>query len=163
MEEKNQLFSDQDSASALNLEITYEYATTGKRFLNYLIDNLLMQFGLSFLSGMALAVILGLIAPDFLQRIAYDESSLDVILLTYLVSILNYLFYYTICEKAFKGYTLGKLITGTRAIRTDGGELTFKDALLRSLSRLVPFEAFSGFGGHPWHDTWTNTMVIKSR
>jgi hypothetical protein len=40
--------------------------------------------------------------------------------------------------------------------------LTFKDALLRSLCRLIPFEVFSGFGV-PWHDSLTNTMVVKKR
>jgi uncharacterized RDD family membrane protein YckC len=100
---------------------------------------------------------------------AYDwfgegASSLNLYLIAYLIAILNHLVYYTISEKAFKGYTLGKLITGTRAIREDGGELTFKDAFLRSLSRLVPFEAFSiWFGSGLWHDAWTKTKVIKSR
>ncbi len=163
MQETNQLVPDHNSGDTLNLEITYEYASTGQRFLNYLIDNLLMQFGLGFLTGMAVGVMLALVAPEYLQRVAYDESTFDYFLLNYLIAIVNYLLYYTICEKGFKGYTLGKLVTGTRAIRIDGGELTIKDAVLRSLSRLVPFEAFSAFGGHPWHDTWTNTMVIKSR
>jgi uncharacterized RDD family membrane protein YckC len=65
-------------------------------------------------------------------------------------------------KKLFRGQTLGKLFTGTRAIRTDGEELTFKDALLRSLCRLIPFEVFSGFGV-PWHDSLTITMVVKKR
>ena len=86
-----------------------------------------------------------------------------MIMATYLIAILNYLFYYTLCEKLFRGYTLGKLITGTRAVKENGQELSFTDAILRSLSRMVPFEAFSAFGGHPWHDRWTKTMVIKSR
>lgn len=163
MEDTNQFVANTNSADTLNLEITYENATTGQRFLNYLIDNLLMRFGLSFLTSMGVGVILGVVAPEYLQRIAFEENTFDVFLLTYLVGIVNYLLYYTICEKAFRGYTLGKLITGTRVIRVDGGELTFKDALLRTLSRLVPFEPLSAFGGHPWHDTWTNTMVIKSR
>ena len=77
-----------------------------------------------------------------------------------MIIIVNYLVYYTLCEKLFRGQTLGKLITGTKSLRTDGEELTFKDALLRSLCRLVPFEVFSGFGV-PWHDSWTNTMVVK--
>jgi uncharacterized RDD family membrane protein YckC len=76
---------------------------------------------------------------------------------------LNYIVYYTLCEKLLKGYTLGKLITGTRAIRQDGGELTFRNALLRSLSRCVPFEVFSGFNTLTWHDSWTDTKVIKAR
>ena len=43
------------------------------------------------------------------------------------------------------------------------GELTFKDALLRSLSRCVPFEVLSGFSTLTWHDSWTGTMVVKAR
>ena len=147
----------------LNAEITYTYATTGQRFLNFLIDNLLLRFGLSMLTGMAVGMILGSLFPDYMLAITQSESKVSLYALAYLIVIINYLIYYTICEKAFKGYTLGKLITGTRAIREDGNELTLKDALLRSLSRMVPFEAFSAFGGYPWHDSWTKTRVIKSR
>ncbi len=41
------------------------------------------------------------------------------------------------------GKTPGKYITGTRAINDDGTRISFKTALLRSLSRIVPFEVFS--------------------
>ncbi len=142
----------------------YQQASVGQRFLNYLIDGLLMQYGLSFITGILIAKIMLAISPE----LAYDwfverSESLDVLASFYLVSIVNFLIYYTICEKAFKGKTLGKLITGTKAIRDDGKELTFRNALLRSLSRIVPFEPFSAFGGYPWHDSWTGTMVIKAR
>lgn len=143
-------------------EIQLIPASTGQRFLNFLIDNLLMRFGLSFLTGAGVGVLLGLLFPEYILRISENPDGVDLLLLAYLIWIINTLLYYTICEKGFKGYTLGKLITGTRAIRNDGNELTFKDALLRSLCRLVPFEWLSGFG-YPWHDSWTNTMVIKSR
>ncbi|HET6769485.1 MAG TPA: RDD family protein [Chitinophagaceae bacterium] len=144
-------------------EIQLAPATTGQRFLNYLIDNLLLQYGLSILSGMVVGMLLGLLFPDYMLRLSQSTDTFAFLPFAYLIVIVNYLVYYTICEKAFKGYTLGKLITGTRAIRDDGNELTFKDALLRSLSRLVPFEVFSAFGGYPWHDSWTRTRVIKSR
>ncbi len=162
MEETTQM-PQENTSDILDLEITYEYASQWQRFFNFLIDNLLMRFGLSYVTGTAVGVLLAYVAPGYVERLAYDPSRWDIYLLGYLVAIFNWLIYYTICEKAFKGYTLGKLITGTRAIRNDGGELTFKDALLRSLSRLVPFEAFSALGGYPWHDTWTKTMVIKTR
>ena len=162
MEETTQM-PHENTSDTLNLEITYEYASQWQRFFNFLIDNLLMRFGLSYVTGTAVGVLLAYVAPGYVEKLAYDSGKLDLLLLGYLVAIFNYLIYYTICEKAFKGYTLGKLITGTRAIRDDGGELTFKDALLRSLSRLVPFETFSAFGGYPWHDSWTNTRVIKTR
>ena len=150
-------------AEELNSYIQHEKASLGQRFLNFLIDNLFMRFGLSYLTGSVIGVFLGYLVPEYASRIIYDRTSLDLFLILYLVGILNYLIYYTFCEKVFKGRTLGKLITGTKAIRDDGNELTFKDAILRSLSRLVPFEALSAFGYSPWHDSWTKTTVVKSR
>ena len=139
------------------------HATTGQRFLNFVIDNLLMRFGLGYFTGMLIGISIAAISPEFLNQSADMTNRWGFILLSLIAGYLNYLIYYTICEKLFNGYTLGKLITGTRAIRTDGNELTFKDSLYRSLCRLVPFEVFSGFGGYPWHDKWTDTIVIKSR
>lgn len=139
----------------------YEYASTGQRFLNYLIDNLFMNYGLSYITGYAVGVVIASLFPEFAAGFQEDRLSLTLVALT--VSIFNYLLYYTLCEKLFNGYTLGKLITGTRAIREDGKPLTFRNAILRTLSRLVPFEIFSGFQVRPWHDQWTDTMVIKAR
>ena len=155
--------SEPSLTDELNSEIVYEYASTWQRFFNFLIDNLVMSYGLSFLTGSVVGFILGYFFPDYIIRISQSKDDIDMLLLSYLIGIVNYLVYYTICEKGFKGYTLGKLITGTRVIRRDGDELTFKNALLRTLCRLVPFEILSAFGGHPWHDTWTNTVVIKTR
>jgi len=157
IQQTEDLFTEQE---ALN----YTEASTGQRFLNYLIDALLMQYGLSFATGYLLARIILAISPET----AYDlfvvrSESVDVLASYYLLAIFNYLIYYTICEKAFKGYTLGKLITGTRAIKENGEELSLKDAFLRSLSRIVPFEPFSIWGNGLWHDRWTRTVVIKAR
>lgn len=164
MEETNDQQPTRPSLSdELNSEIVYEYASTGQRFLNLLIDNLLMSYGLSYLTGSAVGILLALLFPDYMSRISESKDLLDLMPLAYAIGIVNYLLYYTICEKGFKGHTLGKLITGTRAIRDDGDELTLKDALLRTLCRLVPFEVLSAFGGRPWHDTWTKTSVIKTR
>jgi len=143
----------------------FVYATQGQRFLNWLIDNLLMRYGLAYLTGMGVGVIIGIAAPEFFRDITYRDTGMfgKLFFLGLLIAYLNYIIYYTLCEKLFRGYTLGKLITGTRAIRQDGKELTFKDALLRSLCRCVPFEVLSGFSTLTWHDSWTDTMVIKSR
>ncbi len=146
--------------------VEHKRASTGQRFVNFIVDNLFMSFGLSQFTERLAGFIIGQFFPDFgLRQVTsegFERDMTDIFLLSYAVGIFNYLFYYTICEKAFKGYTLGKLISGTRAIREDGNELSFKDALLRSLCRLVPFEVFSGFAT-PWHDSWTNTTVIQAR
>ncbi len=163
MEEEISNQTDSGIADELQSVIQYERASTGQRFLNWLIDNLLMRFGLSYVTGIFTGYLLSILFPDYMRKLLYQESTGDLLLIGYIIAIFNYIIYYTICEKAFRGYTLGKLITGTKAIREDGNELTFKDAILRILSRLVPFEAFSGFGFQPWHDSWTQTVVIKSR
>ncbi len=163
MEENTTYPEESGLADELNQYIQYTQASQGQRFLNWLIDNLLMRYGLSYLSGTVVGYGMAKLFPEYTYRVVYSEDRSDLIMIGVIIVIFNYLVYYTFCEKIFKGYTLGKLITGTRAIRDDGRELTFKDAFLRTLSRLVPFEAFSGFGDRPWHDSWTKTSVVKAR
>ena len=162
--EENQIHPEESGlADELHQYFQYTQANQGQRFLNFLIDNLLMRYGLSYLTGYAVGFIMAKLFPLFTLRLVYSNDKMDLLLLGYILGIFNYLFYYTICEKVFKGYTLGKLITGTRAIRDDGKELTFKDCLLRTLCRLIPFEPFSGLGDRPWHDSMTKTTVVKAR
>ncbi len=82
-------------------------------------------------------------------------------LLQYLISYTIYVAYYAFFETLTKGRTIGKMVTKTRAVRLDGTPINFNDALKRSLVRIIPIEAFSAFGGNPWHDRWTNTKVIR--
>lgn len=138
----------------------HQDASTGQRFVNYLVDALLMEFALGFATGYLVAKFLMAVSPET----AYAWFGKDTLLASYVLGIINHLIYYTFSEKAFRGYTLGKLVTGTRAIREDGGELTLRNAFLRSLCRIVPFEALSiWFGDGLWHDRWTKTRVVKTR
>ncbi len=74
-------------------------------------------------------------------------------------------FFYYVPQEAFSGRTLGKMITGTKAVNEDGTKLTFGRALGRTLCRLIPFEPFSFLGGkggpRGWHDTIPKTKVIS--
>jgi len=156
-EQEQHLFTDEDI-------FQFQEASTGQRFLNMLIDNVLMNYGLSYLTGAIVGYFLSTFFPDFAIGLFSNEESFAAIMFGLIVVYFNHIVYYTFCEKLFSGYTLGKLITGTRAIRTDGTELTFRNSFLRSVTRLVPFEALSiWFARGLWHDQWTKTMVIKSR
>jgi uncharacterized RDD family membrane protein YckC len=142
----------------------FYYASSWQRFFNYFIDNIIISYGLGWVTGAAVGFVVAKIDPEFAYRTFVQKESLALFYtFMYLIAIINYLFYYTVCEKLFNGFTLAKLITGTKAVKISGEKLTARDALLRSLSRIVPFKAFSGFGGHPWHDTWTDTMVFQTR
>lgn len=48
-------------------------------------------------------------------------------------------------------------------IQADGANLKFKDNLLGSLARLLPFDAIAALGDYPLHDKWTKTRGIQMR
>lgn len=72
--------------------------------------------------------------------------------------------YYTVMEGMF-GLTFGKLITRTRVVDEQGASPTWRQALLRSLARMIPFEPFSLLFSEDgvargWHDRWPRTRVV---
>lgn len=92
-----------------------------------------------------------------------DELKLNLIALPF--GLLAVVFYYILMEAVFQR-TLGKLVTGTIVVTTDGGQPSFGQVVGRSFARLIPFEPFSFLGGNPckgWHDKLSGTLVIKSR
>jgi uncharacterized RDD family membrane protein YckC len=133
-------------------------ASGGKRFLNYLID----WIGFSLLWRFFLARLVG----EFIVLINFPIEDRTAL---YAFSYLSALTFFGLIvggvEAATGGKTLGKLVTGTRAIKHDGSRLTPAKAFLRYLVRLVPFEQFSALGtpSYPWHDRWTKTLVIDEK
>ena len=53
---------------------------------------------------------------------------------------------------------MGRLVIDEYALKPEPGKI-----VLRSLSRLVPFEAFSCLGDRGWHDRWTQTFVVDKQ
>jgi len=141
---------------------SFDYATKEQRCINFIIDNLVMRFTLAFATGIVFTYVVRSGFPTFAELLFAEDSMLALLVFTYMVSRVNYAIYYSLSEKYFNGYTLGKLVTGTRAVRNDGNELTWKNAIHRSFSRFLPFEFLSGFSNKPWHDSWTGTTVIKA-
>lgn len=131
----------------------------GVRFINYLIDNLVLYL-IIFALLAVLFISLGVLAAEKLETI--DEESSAFTLASYLTWFTVMIGYYTFMESVF-GTTIGKLITGTKVVTRDGKTPSTKTIFLRTLSRLVPFEAFSFLGedSRGWHDEWTDTWVVK--
>jgi uncharacterized RDD family membrane protein YckC len=154
-EKEQHLFLEEDL-------IQYRDASLGQRFLNFLLDTITMSLSIGLVVSYVEGIVLWNYFPDLAVEV-YSSKGLDYFLIAYISGSVSYLIYYTFCETVFKGYTMGKLITGTKAVRADGKSLRFKDALLRSLCRIIPFEPLSALGPEPWHDSMTKTIVIKSR
>jgi len=125
-------------------------ATTFKRFANYLID-LVVLYILAF----GVIMIFGMSRPKFLN--GFDGLS------GRLIFLLIYGLVMFITEAMFNGRSLGKLITGTRAVNANGSDITFQKVFIRNMVRAVPFIAFSALGNPctPWHDLWSDTIVVE--
>ena len=133
------------------LEFNPVLAGGGQRLLNYIID-LVFYYLLVFL--------LFTIYYSTGGAINRSGSSSGALLNLFFLGL--YIIYMFLLEMLLKGRTIGKIITGTRAVNKDGTEMEPGTIFRRTLCRLVPFEPFSGLGNicNPWHDKWTNTCVI---
>jgi len=125
-----------------------ELAGKGRRFLNLIIDSFCYYFAVLLVS--------------FAMAIA-NPSLLENSLLGALVSLGTMLCYYVGFEVLF-GRTIGKLLTGTRVVTLSGARPRFGQVVIRSLSRMVPFEPFSCLSDPPvgWHDQWSGTRVVRN-
>ncbi|MET0392302.1 MAG: ATP-binding cassette domain-containing protein [Chitinophagaceae bacterium] len=124
-----------------------------KRLLNYVID--------SFLIGMIGWVVTGF----FEERIAASASPNMYAAYIITISSAVLLVYYSLWE-GLTGRTPGKFVTQTKVFEQENSaKPRFADGVLRTLSRFIPFEAFSLFSNKPvgWHDSLPGTIVSHSR
>jgi len=141
----------------------YQEASKGKRLTNYLIDYL-GYYIFMLAMGVLLGVFLAIIGQENL--ILYvDDGSWSRKTVDFITGLISLLIYYTSIEYFFKGKSLGKLITRTRAIQKNGDYITLEIAIKRSACRLIPFETFSYLGdlSSGWHDSIPNTKVIDEQ
>lgn len=152
MESVNPTLASHDLLGDLDEIVVLNYASQGQRFGNYIIDRI-VALGFAILLGFGVSIIYSV--PGGSADAVFEGLPLYVLMYSAYVS------YYTLSEAFLKGRTIGKLITGTYAVTNNGEPVTFQLAFFRSLSRIVPFEVFSGLGSAPWHDRWTDTTVVK--
>ena len=131
-------------------------APVGLRFANFIIDFIVYYVCSILASFLLIPITPWLVSLRLTQKAGFEFFFLGVAMFIYAL-------YYFLMEGITKGKTVGKLITGTRAVSLDGLPITWKNAALRTLSRFVPFEPFSMFGGFAWHDSWPYTMVVKNK
>ena len=156
MEQQNQTDLLQDIQEEVNYA---DPVSPGVRFVNFIIDQLVLMV-FFFITSFVFATIVYSQGDDPKNYLFFQEN-LSGKMFQYLISYIVLVLYYTLFETATKGRSLGKFVTGTIAINQDGTPFTFKNALMRSLCRIIPFEPFSAFGYMPWHDKFTKTAVVK--
>jgi uncharacterized RDD family membrane protein YckC len=140
-----------------NFEDNIVRASVGKRLVNYIVD--LMVY---FILSLFITEILTLLNPNLLIAISNPQ---DFDIGQFLLNTMIYIGYMFLTEAFFNGKSLGKLVTGTRAVNLDGSRITPTKAMWRALGRSVPFSAFSALGNpcNPWWDRWTETLVMDEK
>ena len=141
-------------------EVDDKMASTGKRFLNYLLDQVFMLIFINVLC-LIIFIIIALIDRTVFYSIlsALKESDNP---LKYIISFIFILSYY-IGFETITGRTIAKFITKTKVVTELGEKPGFKVIVIRSLCRFIPFEQFCFLfnDASGWHDTISNTKVIN--
>lgn len=137
------------------VQTTVQTVSIGVRFLNFAIDNVIHQIALLFI-----------IYP--LARLVFGNSFGQNFWLTWVFNLFMFFLYYFSFETLFQK-TPAKFLTSTRVVFADGSRPDAATIAKRSLIRLVPFEVISQYTGKEpnligtwWHDSWTNTRVVKN-
>ena len=135
-----------------DLNLDYCRASTSKRFANYIID--LIVFYIAFL---CVLMVIEIIRPGLFEGING--------LVDRLITMVCYALLMWFIEAISHGKSLGKLITGTKAVNPDGTDIDFQKAFVRNIVRAIPFNALSALGNpcEPWHDRWSDTIVIEEK
>lgn len=122
-----------------NVELDYEIAGIGSRFLAIAVDTLIQSF---FSGGIIYGLsLIGLEQLNLETEIKNFSHSLVGAGLIFL-GVLVWPGYYVILESAMNGQTLGKRLCNIRVRKDLGYAPTFWDILLRNLIRLVDFAPF---------------------
>ena len=122
-------------------------ATTSQRIKNYIIDNLVCGFGVFILFGIAFSVF-------------HFEHADELFFGNYIWFTLAIRFLYTLIFEYYFFRTIAKVFTKTRVIREDGSAPGFRDILLRTLCRFIPFNEISFMFDANWHDKLSHTRVV---
>lgn len=129
----------------------------GPRFGHYIADTIayyILMYSFGFLIS-------------FLTVIFAEGDPSAIVFINFFAAIFNLLFligFYSLSEYLWQK-TPGKFLTKTVVIDEYAQKPALGKLLLRSVIRLVPFEAFSCLGdknkcSRGWHDRWTNTWVV---
>lgn len=115
------------------------YTSTWHRFLHYLLD-------IFFLLPVCVFWV------EFIMPGSGSVWAIEgLLILIYLV--------YCFLSEAFFRQTFGKIVTGS-CIVSNGTNLSTGRVLIRTLSRLIPFDKLSFLFGGNWHDRLSSTTVV---
>lgn len=153
------LISETKNLDIIKRENSENYVITetskSGRLSHLIIDNIILTF------------LFFQVASFFIQyQMSTDENLIPQYvnnqLGIYIILIILRFIYFPLFEKLF-GATPAKFLTDSRVVNSQSETPTFGNIVERTLSRHIPFEAFSFLGRKGWHDSLTKTYVVKEK
>ncbi len=123
-----------------HIELQFQLAGIGKRFLAYLVDRLI-QFGLIF--ALFLVITLVLLAGNKIVALADIIYKMRQVLGQWIIAVAILIYgivslgYFILFEYIWSGSTPGKRFQQIRVIRTDGAPISFLESAVRNILRVV--------------------------
>jgi len=111
------------------VEVTYELAGLGSRFLAGMLDALLVALVI-FVLSVGFGYLRALLAADPIQGVVAWGIVISA-------AVLVYMGYFVLLEMVWQGQSLGKRVTGLRVISTTGAPLSFEQSAVRNILRIV--------------------------
>lgn len=121
---------------------------SGTRFLHFIIDWVVW-------------IIISLVL-SFIIELLFDPNNLDLYqIVAYILFLVVFIGYYALMELKYQK-TIGKFITKTHVVKTDGTKPDTSDIISRTFCRLIPFDRLSFlFVKNGIHDYLSKTKVIR--
>ncbi|GAA3743643.1 MULTISPECIES: RDD family protein [Flavobacterium] len=144
------------SATEITDDITLENSSNYKRFLNLIIDTILI---LSITYGYFEFSERSTTLTTFYEKLhTAFGTEFSILLYIYIIKFIYYLVY----ESLFKS-TPAKFLTGCYITDENGNQPDFSMILKRTLCRFIPFESFSFLMGKNLHDDYSDTYVVNKK
>lgn len=130
------------------------YASNGQRFVNYIIDIIIIYI--------IMTIVLVLMMLIFDNAIIDPVTGEPNLASTYGTLFVVLMAYYTFFEGRYSK-TIGKFITKTMVVTTEGEKPSVNHCAHRAICRFIPFDALSflGSSGSGWHDRISGTAVVR--
>jgi uncharacterized RDD family membrane protein YckC len=130
------------------------YASLSKRFTNGLIDGFIILY---------LWITIFILISHLSIALGFASETNGNLSFYWIFTIIPAIIaYYLFFEGIFKT-TLGKIITKTKIIRSNGDSVEFVDVMIRTFCRLIPLEPFSFLSGNKigFHDNLSKTRLVN--
>ena len=131
-------------------------ASKKQRLANYFIDYVIKTL-LGGLVGLAIGFT-AYFGENIILEWVRNMNRIEEFIFGCIISLI----YYNLSE-IFLSRTVGKFITKTIVVMEDGSKPDYKTIMVRTICRLIPFNAFSFLGtlSRGWHDSLSKTYVVQ--